>query len=540
MVLSSDESIRLEPTMVMALRLIGATFGIILAGLLVFIAHHEINGNAAHPTVAYLSAFIFTVISILHVVWNPFSLRKIAFYYTGFGIGGALISAFVFGLNTATIYPAWASLFFAAYIFFNVRAAYLYIAFLCSGVLWLVLYYPRLSPEEIVQSLLSIVFEGFLFLVIIYAWRLAEDRLKRLEKSREVEQFEHRRLAGLVNSVLDSVVAVDQTGTIQLYNAATLGLFDTHQKLEGTSIDQLVNIVNEHGENVSIMELASKVNTKNVAYTNLSHHFSDGDVIALSIKIAQISPERSEKGLSGFSFIFSDITKAKSLENEKDEFISVVSHELRTPITIAEGAISNMMLIAQRNKADEMITKGLVSAHDQVIYLAGMINNISTLSEAESVIKLEYKPVDINQLTQDLYQTFSPLAQRVGLIFTLDVASDIGEIRTNHSYLDKILQNFITNAVKYTQQGSISLHVHRVKEGVYFAMSDTGPGINKTDQNKIFWKFYRSEDYHIRESGGTGLGLYVANKLCDKIGAKIHLESHLGQGSTFSFVVPEK
>jgi len=104
--------------------------------------------------------------------------------------------------------------------------------------------------------------------------------------------------------------------------------------------------------------------------------------------------------------------------------------------------------------------------------------------------------------------------------------------------LHELLQNFITNAIKYTKEGSITLEVARKKDTIHFAVKDTGIGISKSDQAKVFNKFYRSEDYRTRETGGTGLGLYVAVKLAKKLGTEIDLSSRLNHGSTFSFTLP--
>lgn len=538
--LSTDESIHLEPTLVKVLRLLAFIFGLTLSVLLVLTASTGIGGNTSHPTVAYACAILFAIISILHVAWNPFTIRKVAFYYIVFSLTGAIASAFSFGFETSPIYLAWTTVFLAAYIFFGIRAILIYFAFLASGLLWLALNISRLTSENVTIFFFSLLTVGFLFVLLVYVWKLAEAREKHLEESRETEQFEHRRLAGLVNSILDSVIAVDEKGIIQLYNAATLGLFDTNQSLQGTSINALLDLVDGQNKQVDIVELAHRSKASNATYTNFSHRFTDGDAIALSIKIAPISLNQLEKGLGGFSFIFSDITKAKSLEDEKDEFISVVSHELRTPITIAEGAVSNMALTASQNQAGEAITKGLAKTHDQIMYLAEMINNLSTLSETALDASSEYTDVNLDSFTQSLHQRYATQAKDAGLTLSLDITNPIGELHTNQQHLKEILQNFITNGIKYTRSGSVTLHAKRVDGGVYFAVSDTGHGINKTDQSKIFNKFYRSEDYRIRETGGTGLGLFVAKKLCEKLGAQIKLESHLNQGSTFSFVLPDK
>jgi two-component system phosphate regulon sensor histidine kinase PhoR len=102
----------------------------------------------------------------------------------------------------------------------------------------------------------------------------------------------------------------------------------------------------------------------------------------------------------------------------------------------------------------------------------------------------------------------------------------------------EILQNFITNAIKYTAEGSVMIKAVSDPKGARFAISDTGIGISKADQEKVFDKFFRSEDYRTRQAKGTGLGLYVTVKLTRLIHAEIELTSELNKGSTFTVFVP--
>ncbi|MBI4101239.1 hypothetical protein HY441_02085 [Candidatus Microgenomates bacterium] len=112
-------------------------------------------------------------------------------------------------------------------------------------------------------------------------------------------------------------------------------------------------------------------------------------------------------------------------------------------------------------------------------------------------------------------------------------------VLTSELYVHEILQNFISNAIKYTQHGSITLSaVAAEKGGVRFSVKDTGIGLSATDKKKIFQKFYRSEDFRTRKTRGTGLGLYITVKLAERINGKIWFDSQLNQGSTFYLEVP--
>lgn len=234
-----------------------------------------------------------------------------------------------------------------------------------------------------------------------------------------------------------------------------------------------------------------------------------------------------------------DITHEKSLEEERDEFISVISHELRTPIAIAEGDISNAQLLANKRGSHIDITQALEEAHQQVIFLSNLINDLSTLARAERG-KLEVNSTGINvtNLIESLAKNYEMEAESKHLKLITDISPHLELLYTTELYVREILQNFITNALKYTPEGSITLRAQPKDEGVEFQVSDTGIGISRNDQDKVFNKFFRSEDYRTRQTSGTGLGLYITAKLASLIKAKLSVESQLNEGSTFSIYVP--
>ena len=137
-----------------------------------------------------------------------------------------------------------------------------------------------------------------------------------------------------------------------------------------------------------------------------------------------------------------------------------------------------------------------------------------------------------------MHEEYHKEASDKGLHLNLDLGATLGHVQASRLYLEELLQNFITNAIKYTDSGSVTISVKQKLGVVKFSVKDTGIGISRSDQSKIFQKFYRSEDYRTRESNGTGLGLYVASKLAHKLGTKIDFVSRLNHGSTFSISLP--
>ena len=130
-------------------------------------------------------------------------------------------------------------------------------------------------------------------------------------------------------------------------------------------------------------------------------------------------------------------------------------------------------------------------------------------------------------------------AKQKGLTIKTELPEDfVTPLYSSKLYVREILQNFITNALKYTEKGHITISAAAAEKGICFAVADTGIGISKQDQEKVFDKFFRSEDYRTRKTNGTGLGLYVTMKLARLIHAEIDLTSELNKGSQFSIFIP--
>lgn len=355
------------------------------------------------------------------------------------------------------------------------------------------------------------------------------------------EAVEHERIITLMNNLSDSVLSIDVDGTVVLYNAACLSLLDTNKSLDGLKLNDLFNVEDETGKPVHLFTRVKKA--RGVTVDDTLRIKQGDDTIRLEFTYAPIrgsfKPDSSATK-DGYMIIVRDITRLKSLEEERDEFISVVSHELRTPVTVAEGTISNVQLMIERGKDDKaMIDKSLEEAHNQILYLARMINDLSTLSRAERGVAAEAELINVESMAHELYAEYAPEAEKQGLHLNLDLGHDLGSVMTSRLYLHELLQNFITNGIKYTKEGTVTLSIKVVGDDITFTVSDTGIGISRADQAKVFEKFFRSEDYRTRETGGTGLGLYVAAKLSRKIHTTIEVKSRLNHGSSFSFTLPK-
>lgn len=362
---------------------------------------------------------------------------------------------------------------------------------------------------------------------------------KAIFSSQEEQNIEYERLKSLINSMGDGVVAIDEQQKIVMYNGAALNIIDRNETISNQYISAVLHLINKNNQTVDISQLINNSLTANFS-RDYSLLYSDGSKINLYLSIAPVRLGYGKNGMRGHILLLRDITKEKSLEEERDEFISVVSHELRTPIAIAEGNISNAQAIAEPDVDINKIKDSLEQAHDQILFLSEMINDLSTLSRAErGTLKVEIEPINISELLINLKKLYNAQIEKKNLVMNIELDPALELLHSSKLYVREILQNIITNAIKYTNKGSVTISAKKADKSVILSVHDTGVGISKSDQEKVFDKFFRSEDYHTKNTKGTGLGLYVTLKLARLIHANITVDSTLNKGSTFKIVIPD-
>jgi PAS domain S-box-containing protein len=349
--------------------------------------------------------------------------------------------------------------------------------------------------------------------------------------------IEHERLTSLINSMADGVITVSSKMNILLSNGAALNILDVNDTLINKRLHEVIKPFDKNNQPVPIEKLVQEARIP-TSTRDLILKYPDGSQINLYLSIAPVRLGYGRRGGSGWVLLIRDITHEKSLEEERDEFISVVSHELRTPIAITEGNISNAQFIADKTGDIAKIKTALQQAHDQIMFLADMVNDLATLSRAErGKLVVEIQPIDVKALLDSLARLYSEDASKKGVALKTSVSEPLS-LMSSDLYVREILQNFITNAIKYTDEGSITIAAQAAEKGIRFTVKDTGIGISKQDQERVFDKFFRSEDFRTRKANGTGLGLYVTMKLARLIHAEIEMSSELNKGSTFTIFIP--
>jgi signal transduction histidine kinase len=465
------------------------------------------------------------------------ALRLIAYHLLA---GGYLL--FVAGVATPFV-ALWILLLLSSNIYFSRSGVSL-------SILWFIvvvgvdIYFWRNNATTIEYDLVTLVAIILSGLVTLSVSRSQEVDRAELRLTKKEGALQRDRILTIVNNLGDAILSTDKEGIVTVYNAASLLLLDTNDSLNGQHIDDILKLTDQSNTSIRLLKLLKSIKaTEN--REDLYFTYDDDEKIRLSVTYSPIrssySTTKKAETHDGYIIIMRDITKSKSLEEERDEFISVVSHELRTPITIVEGTISNVQVMMKHPNATKvMLTDAVDMAHDQIVYLAKMVNDLSTLSRAERGVADAAEDIDVREMIHKLHDEYGKDATAKGLHLNLDLGATLGHVNTSRLYFEEMLQNFITNAIKYTKTGSVTISVKQKLGIIKFSIKDTGIGISKSDQGKIYQKFYRSEDYRTRETNGTGLGLYVAAKLAHKVGTKIELASRLNHGSTFSFSLPVK
>jgi PAS domain S-box-containing protein len=269
-----------------------------------------------------------------------------------------------------------------------------------------------------------------------------------------------------------------------------------------------------------------------------------------------ITAVRDDTGtLLGFAKVVRDLTERNRVEAElirakvaaeraseaKSHFLANMSHELRTPL--------NSLLILARLLADNVggnLTSKQVQ-FAQTIYASGMdllslINDLLDLAKIESgaITTLNIAPARLDELREDMERTFRQVAQDKGLQFAITVDAALPALlRTDMPRLKQVLKNLLSNAFKFTRQGSVELRIAPAAPGrIAFSVIDTGIGIPAEKQRIIFEAFQQADGTTSRQYGGTGLGLSISRELTRLLGGEISVESEPGKGSIFTLYLP--
>jgi two-component system phosphate regulon sensor histidine kinase PhoR len=241
---------------------------------------------------------------------------------------------------------------------------------------------------------------------------------------------------------------------------------------------------------------------------------------------------------SGAVVVLHDITELRKLERVRRDFVANVSHEFKTPLTAIQGFSETLLAGAIDDPQNRERFLGIILEHSR--RLARLTDDLLKLSQMDADrLEVEIRGVSVSELIEGCLETAQHRAAEKNLEVTADFPGDLPSIAGDRRRLAEVLQNLLDNAIQYTlPAGRIVVRAGLRDADVVFTVSDTGIGIPKVDQSRIFERFYRVDAARSREAGGTGLGLAIAKHLVEVHGGRIWVDSEIGQGSHFHFSVP--
>ncbi len=235
-----------------------------------------------------------------------------------------------------------------------------------------------------------------------------------------------------------------------------------------------------------------------------------------------------------------NVEELKRTDIKKNEFMSIAAHELKTPLTSIHGF---SQLLQNENIAKDPVkrNKYLTIIDHETERLANLVNNVLELSRVDLMaIKFDIVSVDLEKTINTVKTELDVQMKNKGLESEYIIEKGLPAIMTDQERFTQILINLINNSIKYTQKGKITVKAFKENEFIHFVVKDTGIGIAKKDQSKIFSRFFQADSSYTRSAGGVGLGLSLTKEFVQLLGGKIWFISDAGKGTEFHFTLPIK
>jgi signal transduction histidine kinase len=229
----------------------------------------------------------------------------------------------------------------------------------------------------------------------------------------------------------------------------------------------------------------------------------------------------------------------KELDEAKDEFISMASHQLRTPLTSIKGYVS-MLMEGDAGKLEPQQKEFLGYAYSGTNRMVALISDLLNVSRMQAGrFMIERAPIDLDAVVAEETSNLQTHAQPKGLKLSyVPPKSKLPLANLDENKTRQVIMNFIDNAIYYTKQGSVTVSLDKVGGAIEMRVKDTGIGVPKEAQSKLFHKFFRADNAQGVRPDGTGLGLYLAKRVVEDQGGSIIFETAEGKGSTFGFTFP--
>lgn len=379
-------------------------------------------------------------------------------------------------------------------------------------------------------ALLSLLLAVIVFLLLATRRRagaLASRMTEELFSSRELflELYRKSPVAYLL---------IDHDGIITFPNTAAVRLFGlTEEELEGKNIFKLFE--GEDAEHIALLPISfqrnASIHNEEVQITTLG----GGHRWALFSTFPFGRDGGKHKGL----VTLADITKQKEIDRVKTEFVSLASHQLRTPISSLKWYAE--LLDSEKSGKLTKKQKDYLGKLERAIERMGtIVDDFLNVSRLElGTLEADLKPVDLAKLIDDILEEQAGQIDEKRLVIQKNYDERVTNVITDRHLLYMVLENIISNAVKYTHEtGTIRVSYEGAGKQLIISVKDTGYGIPKDEQEKLFTKLFRASNVREQVPNGTGLGLYIAELTLKVLKGSITFTSELGKGTVFTVVLP--
>jgi PAS domain S-box-containing protein len=343
--------------------------------------------------------------------------------------------------------------------------------------------------------------------------------VKRTTASLQQRVDELQKLDNVVEHIEDGVIIFDEQSNLLLINPAARRAFGLWH--DDTVKGKPVIEVLPHPD----LKILLNENINNpLPYHEIT--FEDGRVLS-----ARCTPI---PGI-GVAITMQDITYLKQIDRLKNEFVYTVSHDLRSPLTAILGYVD---LLERVGPVNDQQREFIHRVQYSVQSITSLVNDLLELGRIEAGLDIQKEVVPLEGIIRYTLETLGGQISDKNLNLHLNLPMDIPQLRGNPIRLRQMLDNLIGNAIKYTPEGGeISVEAEAQNDQIILRISDTGPGIPPADQPHIFEKFYRASNVP-KGVAGSGLGLAIVKSIVDNHQGRIWVDSLLGQGSTFTVVLP--
>ena len=346
-------------------------------------------------------------------------------------------------------------------------------------------------------------------------------RLEAAEAAALAVASEREQAAHVLEAVGDGVFLVDGEGVIRLWNrAAAIVTGLRPEVVRGRPIGEAFPEWDALAERIPVAERGAPARS-----VTLPVAIGGRDLWLSFVAV---------RSADGLVYAFRDLTSERRLEEEKSDLIATISHELRTPMAAVYGSAETLL---HRQLSDDQARELLEVIATQAARLSQITERVLLATQLDrGELPLGREPVDVGELVRSSVDAIQ--AQAPGSVsLDVEVSPGVGAATGDADRMQQVLINLLDNAIKYGE-GRVTLRAEPADGSIRISIADSGPGIARAEQPRIFEKFYRVDPHHAHAPGGTGLGLYISRELVERMGGRLHVSSEPGAGATFVVELP--